>query len=125
MGSEINSAMISRVSYYCQSIYTTANLYIELTELRKYSLLNELIIKIVEDTSSCITNYSKINGDVGIVEKINEDLNLVVCAYSNSDYFYIKDILEYELLKKVENIFDWIKILIEEKNNYESIDGCI
>lgn len=106
---------VVKTSYYCQSVYTSIDLYIQLIDIRKYDILNNLFIKIIEDTTQCVNFYSKLDFQVLLLDNINNSLKLLVDAYSNLDYFYIKDILEYELLKNIEIIFKNLKFLIENK----------
>lgn len=106
---------IVKTSYYCQSVYTSINLYMQLVEIRKYDILSNLLMKIIEDTSQCINFYAKLNFEISLVGSVNNSLKLLIDAYSNLDYFYIKDILEYELLKNIENIFENLKFLINNK----------
>lgn len=111
---DINNCIL-KTSYYCQSLYTSINVFIEITEMRKYDILSNLLMKIIEDTSQCINFYSKLNFQVSLIDNINNSLKLLIDAYSNLDYFYIKDILEYELLNNIENIFENLKFFINNK----------
>ena len=111
-----NEQAISKTSYYCQSIYTTINLFNDLVENRNYKLLNDLLIKIIEDTSQCINYYSQIKYNIMIIDNINHKLELLMDGYKNSDYFYIKDIFSYELIPIINEIFDELKKSIMNKN---------
>lgn len=109
---------VVKTSYYCQCVYTSIDLYIQFIEVRKYDILSDLLMKIIEDTTQCINYYSELNFEISLLDDINSSLKLLIDAYSNFDYFYIKDILEYDLLKKIENIFINLKGFIEDKCDY-------
>ena len=107
---------IVKTSYYCQSVYTSIDLFIEFTDMRKYDVLNELLMKIIEDISECIKYYSNLNLDMSLIYEINNNLNFLLEGYSNKDYFYIRDILEYEIQKNIEAAFKNLEVKVIEIN---------
>lgn len=111
---EIRNSIL-KTSYYCQSIYTSINLFNDFVEKRKYLMLDDLLIKVIDDISQCIKFYSKVNENLSIINTINSKLQLILEGYENKDYFYIRDIFEYEIIKNIEEIFKEIKFNIENK----------
>lgn len=111
---EIKNSVL-KTSYYCQSIYTAINLFNDFVEKRKYLMLDDLLMKIIDDITQCISYYSRISINLDIVDSINLKLELIVDGYKNKDYFYIKDIFEYEIIKYIEIIFEEIKLNIQNK----------
>jgi len=103
---------IKKTSYYCQSCYTSMHLFSDLVENRKLDLLDNLLIKIIEDVTNLMNFYSKLDLSLTVINTINNNLELVVEGYSNLDYFYIRDVFEYEILPIVEDIFNEIKTQI-------------
>ena len=106
---------VLKTSYYCQSIYTSINLFNDFVEKRKYLMLDNLLIKIIDDISQCIRFYSTINENLCIIDTINSKLKLIVDGYENRDYFYIRDVFEYEIIRNIEDIFKEIKFNIENE----------
>lgn len=106
---------ILKTSYYCQSIYTSIHLFNDLVKGRKYELLNELILKIIEDISNCLNFYSQVNKDVLIINNVNNMLEKIFDGYKNLDYFYVRDILIYEVIDIIENIFENLRNVITEQ----------
>lgn len=111
---EVKNSVL-KTSYYCQSIYTSINLFNDFVEKRKYLMLDNLLIKIIDDISQCIKFYSTINENLCIIDTINSKLQLIVDGYENKDYFYIRDVLEYEIIINIEDIFKEIKFNIENE----------
>lgn len=109
--------VIKKVSYYCQSCYTSMHLFEDLVKNRKLEVINELIMKIVEDITNLMKFYLELNLSSYVISSMNNKLELVIDGYANLDYFYLKDVFEYEILPIVENVFDEIKSIISNENN--------
>lgn len=109
--------IIKKLSYYCQSCYTSMHLFNDLVENRKLEVLNDLLMKIIEDITNLMKFYSELNLSVSVISNINNKLELVMDGYTNSDYFYIKDIFEYEVIPIIEEIFNEAKKIIFDENN--------
>lgn len=109
---------ISKISYYCQSAYTSINLFNDLIKSRKYSLLDNVLIKIIDDISNCIKFYLKTDMSVESVDRMNCKLQLILDGYENKDYFYMNDVLQYEVIKEIEYVFHEIQVVIENKLNH-------
>lgn len=109
--------IIKKLSYYCQSCYTSMHLFNDLVENRKLEVLNDLLMKIIEDITNLMKFYSELNLSVSVISNINNKLELVMDGYTNSDYFYIKDIFEYEILPIIEDIFNEVKKIVFNENN--------
>lgn len=109
--------IIKKLSYYCQSCYTSMHLFNELIQGRKLEVVNDLIIKIVEDINNLMRFYSELNLSTDVINNMNSKLELVIEGYANLDYYYMKDIFEYEILPIVEEVFNEIKKIISNQNN--------
>lgn len=112
MINEVTIESIKKCSYYCQSCYTSMHLFNELVQGRKLDVLDSLLMKIIEDITKLIKFYSELSLSPSSINNINSKLELMLEGYENSDYFYIKDVFEYEILPIVENIFNEIKKII-------------
>ena len=108
---------ISKISYYCQSTYTSINLFNDLVQNRNYLLLDNLLNTIIDYLSNCIKFYLQTDMNVEIVYNINYKLQLILKGYENKDYFYIKDVFEYEIIQDIEYIFQEIQFIIENRYN--------
>lgn len=109
--------IIKKLSYYCQSCYTSMHLFNDLVQNRKLEVLDTLLIKIIEDITNLMKFYSELNLSVPVINNINNKLELVMEGYTNSDYYYIKDIFEYEILPVIEGIFSEVKKIIFNEDN--------
>lgn len=118
MSNENTIESIKKASYYCQSCYTSMELFNDLVENRKLELLNPLLAKIIEDISNLIRFYSNINSQDLLISDMNSKLEIFLDGYENLDYYYIKDIFSYEMIPVVENIFNEIKRNISVQQNY-------
>lgn len=117
MISKSTADAIEKLSYYCQSCYTSMELYKELVEGRKLEPASILLIKIVNDLESLIEFYQKVNSSAEKIDCINSKLEIFMDGYENLDYFYIKDIFQYEMIPLIEDIFNEIKKIILDKGN--------
>lgn len=117
MISEKEIVSIKNLSYYCQSCYTSINIFNNYTIMRKIDILEPLLVKIVEDFTNLTKYYSELPLDLSVINNFNRGLQSVIEGYSNSDYYYIKDVFEYDIIPIIEQIFNEIKGIIEEENS--------
>lgn len=117
MISESKVEIIKKSSYYCQSCYTSMHAFNELVQNRKLEVLDSLLMKIMEDITNLMKFYTELNLSVSTISNLNSKLELFMDGYTNSDYYYIKDIFDYEILPVVEDIFNEIKKIIAN-NSY-------
>lgn len=92
-----------KISYFAQSSFSSIQVYKNLILSRKLDLSNELLFKIIEDIAEMIKYYMQIEGSLN---NINNKLELILEAYQNLDYYLIKDILEYDVLPMIEDVFE-------------------
>lgn len=94
-----------KVSYFTQSSFSSIQVYKNLITSRKLELSNQLLFKIIENITQMLMYYSEICENSNIIIGINNKLEFVLDAYKNSDYYLIRDILEYDMLPVIEGIF--------------------
>ncbi|UZQ50521.1 hypothetical protein [Clostridium kluyveri] len=107
---------IENLSYYCQNCHTSMEVYNELVQNRKLETASILLTKIINNITILIELYQRINSSVKKIEYINSKLEILMDGYENMDYFYIKDIFEYEMLPLTKEIFEEIKEIIFTKS---------
>lgn len=78
---------------------------------------SNLLINMIEGLNWVI-GVASINIDTqgNSIEEINIKLNEIVRAFENQDYILVGDILEYEILATMQELFDKTALLIHKSN---------
>ena len=98
-----------KFSYYCQSAYNSIQVYLELILKRKLELSNQILFKIIEDIDNMIKYYNNIGKEPSNIEFLNKKLEILFQGVENMDYYFIRDVFEYEMLPTLEGLFNEVK----------------